>query len=211
MSLQDITNRPSKFRLHVDIEREYATLRSSLSAPSMPNALHQLRMQGCKAVDLWTDGSLYPMDPCSGAPPSFRNITTLPRFIGDGFNGLLGYCMRLHSLFLDEAQKRIQTTTLYQQLQCKYSTEVNDLKQKVVDLTEQLKVQQRESKERFRSFVQVTDNYVQLQHSTRNMRRRIDHFTNLPLGFHARKRKRQSLELLANKGGARKRRLRVTR
>ena len=115
--------------------------------------------------------------------------------------------MRLHSLFLDEAQKRIQTASLFEQLQCRYTKEVNNLKQKVVDLTEQLKLQKRQSEERFRSFVHVTDNYVQLQHSTRNMRRRIDHFTNLPLGFHARKQKRQSVELLANKGGARKRRL----
>ena len=116
MPLQNITNRSSKFWLHVDIEREYATLRSTLLALTMPNVLHQLRMQGNKAIDLWTDGSLYPMDPHSSAPPSFQNITSLLRFIGDGFNGLLSYCMHLHSLFLDEAQKRIQTASLFQQL-----------------------------------------------------------------------------------------------
>ena len=46
MPLQDITNRPSKFWLHVDIEREYATLRSTPSALTNANALHQLQMQG---------------------------------------------------------------------------------------------------------------------------------------------------------------------
>ena len=85
----------------------------------MPNDLHQLQMQGNKAIDLWTDGSLYPMDPHSSAPPSFHNITSLLQFIGDGFNDLLGYCICLHSLFLDEAEKRIQIASLFQQLQCR--------------------------------------------------------------------------------------------
>lgn len=211
MPLQEITNTLAKFRLHVDLDREYATLRSSRLSNNMPNALHQLRMQGCKAIDLWTDGSLYPMDPISGAPPTFRNITMLLRFIGDGFNGMLGYCIRLHSLFLDETRKRLHVETLYQQLQTKYAEDVNKLNHKVADLIEQQKVQLKESKERLRSFFRITDNYVHLQHSTRNMRRRIDHLTHLPLGFQARKRKRQSVDLLASNSGARKRRLRATR
>lgn len=85
------------------------------------------------------------------------------------------------------------------------------LNQKVADLTKQLDSQRKESNECFNSFLRIIDNYVNLQHSTRNMRRRIDHLTHLPLGFQARKRKRQSVELLASRSRARKRGLRATR
>ena len=211
MAHQDITNTTRKFCLHVDLEAAYATLRSSRVSQNAPLALHQLRMQGHKAIDLWTDGSLYPMDPLSGAPPMFRNITMLLRFVGDGYNGLLGYCIRLHSLILDVTRKTIEAESSLHQLQHKFTEEMKTLNQKVADLTKQLDSQRKESNERFNSFLRITDNYVNLQHSTRNMRRRIDHLTHLPLGFQARKRKRQSVELLASRSGARKRRLRATR
>ncbi|MCO5605072.1 hypothetical protein L7F22_059250 [Adiantum nelumboides] len=121
----------------------------------------------------------------------------LLRFIGDGYNGLLGYCMRLHFLFLNEAQKRIALESSFQHVQCNYREDANNLNQKctevvkslhvknlhqkVADLMKQLEVQRRTSKERFSSFVRVTDNYVHLQNSTSNMRRCIDHLTHLPL------------------------------
>ena len=187
MANQDITNTTRKFRLHVDLEAAYATLRSSRVSQNAPLALHQLRMQGHKANDLWTDGSLYPMDPLSGAPPMFRNITMLLRFIGDGYNGLLGYCIRLHSLILDATRKTIEVESSLHQLQHKFTEEMKTLNQKVANLTKQLDSQRKESNERFNSFLRITDNYVNLQHSTRNMRRRIDHLTHLPLGFQARK------------------------
>ena len=93
----------------------------------------------------------------------------------------------------------------------KFTKEMKTLNQKVTDLTKKLDSQHKESNERFNSFLRIIDNYVNLQHSTRNMRRRIDHLTHLPLRFQARKRKRQSVELLASRSEARKRRLRATR
>ena len=93
MPLQDITNTPQKYRLHVDLDPEYATLHSARVSQNAPLAMHQLQMQGHKALDLWTYGSLYPMDPLSTSPPLFQNITMLLQFIGDGYNGLLGYCI----------------------------------------------------------------------------------------------------------------------
>lgn len=205
MALRDITNKPHKFRLHVDLDPAYATLRSTQRDPHL--SLNHLRMQGCKAIDLWTDGSLYPIDPLSSTQPPFQNITAMIRFIGDGWNGLLGYCIRLHSQFVNEAAQRMQMQSALTQSGAK----IQELNLKIKALLEKesaLKVGMVEQK---KSFERVTDNYVRLQYSTRNMRRRIDHFTNLPMGYHARQRKRKALEVLTKSGGAHKRRVRATR
>lgn len=210
MALQDITNAPAKFRLHVDLDREYATLRTCRIANTQAH-LVQLRMQGSKALDLWTDGCLYPIDPLTNAPPSFQNITTLLRFVGNGFNGLLGYCLRLQSIMLHESRRRRDIEVQLEKLQASSSIEINGLREKVTELTKELTKQRLDAEERFSSFVRVTDNYVSLQHSARNMRRRIDHLTHLPIGCGLRKRKRRSVDMLAKKGGALKRRVRATR
>ena len=55
------------------------------------------------------------------------------------------------------------------------------------------------------------DNYIQMQHTARNMRRQIDHLTHIPLGFNVRKCKRQAMLMLSSSGGAQKKRIRQTR
>ena len=210
MALQDITNAPSKFRLHVDIDREYATLRSSRIAPNVERISH-LRMQGCKALDLWTDGGMYPTDPISHQPPPFHNITTLMRFVGDGFNGLLGYCNKLCSLSIHEAGRRMELQAKYDKLQETSASEIKELRKEIVDLVAQLAKQTSDSDKRLDNHIRVTENYISLQNTARNMRRRIDHLTHLPMGCVLRTRKRKSVEVLAKKGGALKRRVRVTR
>ena len=55
-------------------------------------------MQGRKAIYLWTYKNLYPIDPISSAPPPFKSIASLVKFVGDGFNGLSGYFKILHML-----------------------------------------------------------------------------------------------------------------
>ena len=77
--------------------------------------------------NLWTDGNLYPCDPLTGAAPPFRNITQLVRFVGDGFNGFLGYCGRLHA-----AHTR-SIGALQALLQ-----EGEQLKQRIADLTKEV-------------------------------------------------------------------------
>ncbi|KAI5074365.1 hypothetical protein GOP47_0010326 [Adiantum capillus-veneris] len=62
----------------------------------------QLRIVGAKVIDLWLEENLYSPDPTSGATPPLTNIIDLVRFIGNGFNNLLGYCGRLHVLYLEE-------------------------------------------------------------------------------------------------------------
>lgn len=50
---------------------------------------------GLKHVDLWCDGHLYPLDPRRFSHPPFSTPTSLLRFVGDGTDGLLGYCRAL--------------------------------------------------------------------------------------------------------------------
>ncbi|MCO5587359.1 hypothetical protein L7F22_041308 [Adiantum nelumboides] len=210
MALQDITNAPTKFRLHVDIDREYATLRSSRIAPTVEK-ISCLGMQGCKALDLWTDGGIYPRDPISRQPSPFQNITTLMQFLGDGFNGLLGYCNRLCSLSVHETGRRMELQAKYDKLQAASTSEIKKLREEIVDLLAQLAKQTLDSDMRLDNHIRVAENYICLQNRARNMCRRIDHLTHLPMGCVLWKRKRKSVEILAKKGGALKRRVRVTR
>ena len=48
-------------------------------------------------MDLWTDGSLYPKNPATNAPPPFSNVTSLLHFTGDGKQGLLGYIQHIEA------------------------------------------------------------------------------------------------------------------
>lgn len=220
MVLTDVTNVPRKYRLHIDLEPEYSALRAAIRV--QVNGEQYLRSIGCKALNLWTDGNIYPLDPLTNAPPPFRNITMLVRFIGDGHHGLLAYCRRLHSMVLAEAtakrellathNKAMQELEVkHQELEVKHQEESKLLHEKINELNKELKVQKTELDLRFSNFVQVTDNYVHLQHNARNMRRCIDHLTHLPLGFQSRKRSRQSMEVLSKNSGAHKRRIRATR
>lgn len=195
--------------MHVDLEAEYATLRS---AHYTGNVSHDyLRMQGLKAIDLWTDGNLYPFDPITGAAPPFRNITQLMRFVGDGFNGLLGYCERLHTAHLHVLARTQELQCSLSLLQESSKVDKDKLSQRVNELTKELAEQKRRFEERVQKIDQVADNYIRLRHSTRNLRRRVDHFTHLPMGYNARQRKRKAVGLLAKHGGARKRRVKATR
>ena len=210
MALQDITNKSLKFRFQVDLEGEYATIRSNRSGANY-TPLDQLRLQGVKAIDLWTDGDLYPMDPISGSPPPFRSIAALLRFVGNGYGGLLGYCRRLYTLFLDEAGKRRASNYALEQLQVASLAEIKHLSDKVHELSEQIKVHERKMQDDSRSFEEVATKFIRLQYSLRNLRRRVDHLTHLPMGYHMRQRKRKVLEHLSKQSGAHRRRVQATR
>jgi len=42
-------------------------------------------------LDLWVNGSVYPIDPTTNKHLNFFSIQQLLKFIGDGNSGLLGY------------------------------------------------------------------------------------------------------------------------
>ena len=97
MSTSD-TRPSSKFHINIELNLEYATTRSVTQRILIDaKEANRLRMQGKKHIDLWVDGSIYPRDPLTRRYPTFASIHDLIRFVGDGANGLLGYCSRLSS------------------------------------------------------------------------------------------------------------------
>jgi hypothetical protein len=78
------------------------------------------RKAGDHNIDLWYDGTLYPLNPQMGAAPPFQDSKSFLCYLGDGENGLLGYakslsggnhwaewCAQLHKLLeLLDAQRR---------------------------------------------------------------------------------------------------------
>ena len=98
MALREVTNiqhstTMKKKDLHVHILNEYApTKNESLSTQERQTR----RQQGHTNLDLWVHRDLYPNDLSSHHPPSFFDIPSFLQFIGEGENGLLGYCKRLN-------------------------------------------------------------------------------------------------------------------
>ena len=96
---QPPSNTNTKYHLHIDLDNVYAPLQKRRGGNNISETLKaQLREGGAKHVDLWCDGSLYPKDPCTLSTPPFSNPTSLLRFIGDGKNGLLGYCKAISAM-----------------------------------------------------------------------------------------------------------------
>ena len=54
-----------------------------------------IRCSRKKNIDLWSNESIFPIDPTTVSTPNFRNVTSLLKFVGDGSHGLLGYCNHL--------------------------------------------------------------------------------------------------------------------
>ena len=102
------------------------------------DTMNQLRFCGCKALDLWTDGNIYPLDLGYGKHPPFQNLTMLLRFVGDGYSGLLGYCQRLHTTTSNEYHARMQLLHAQKALEAKHSEEIQKLKLDSLDECQKL-------------------------------------------------------------------------
>lgn len=85
---------PKKHHLHIDLDNEYAPIckRSKQVHHISIAEKENLRREGKKHVDLWCDGNLYPINFQTLSPPCFSSPTSLLKFVGDGENGMLGYC-----------------------------------------------------------------------------------------------------------------------
>lgn len=107
------------YHLHVDLSPEYAPLRTRNSKqPKLSTSdMVRYREEKLKHVDLWSSGTLYPIDPCSLQHPDFHSVSQLIIYMCHGKNGLLGYCENLmlygnaHSMqrihYLEEESRKI--------------------------------------------------------------------------------------------------------
>ena len=137
---------PPKFHINIKIDPEYATTRS-VNQRVLRDAeeASRLRMEGKKHIDIWIDGSIYPRDPLNGRYPAFTSVHDLIRFVGDGADGLLGYCFRLaqcgnehvnHLLYLNTLllNSQNQVTGLQNQV-IELQTKINELEESHKKLT----------------------------------------------------------------------------
>lgn len=193
MALSNITN------ISTSSHRRYCSVRVSLldeyapkkhTDPNDTQTFSERRATGQKHVDLWVDGRLYPNDPAAHYHPVFHNLPTFLQFVGRGENGLLGYCKRLST----HESTKIQE--LYNRLY-EMSSTIHHFEHKA-HVSEQLVGELQESI--LKKHMEIS----KLKDSMSNLKR-------TPLGSRERKRGLSSIETLAPKGGARKRRVTATR
>ncbi|MCO5571276.1 hypothetical protein L7F22_025014 [Adiantum nelumboides] len=100
MSLDDVTNVPASSSrgrspgIFLRLPQEYVMAKTTCLG-TLPSS-NKRRAQGEKNVDLWTEGCLYPKDPSLNVHLPFTNIPSLLQYVGNGEQGLLGYCKRLN-------------------------------------------------------------------------------------------------------------------
>lgn len=193
MVLNDITNHAPPTRtnsttsVHIRLPVEFAPKGTRVNDH---RSLLQRRAEGDTNVDLWVDGHLYPSDPMHSYHPTFNNLSTFLQFVGRGETGLLGYCKRLSMHANDNLQWWIHQCQGLQQHIMSQQNNLASLESEVATLKEEM-----EKKDA---------NISKLGNIITQLKR-------TPLGARQRKRPFASVEALAHRGGARKRRVMATR
>lgn len=123
-----------KFHLNIKLNPEYATTRSIYQrAISDKEECQRLRREGKKHIDLWSEGSLYPADPKTGRYPPFHTPHDFIRFVGDGDDGLLGYCSRLLGSYNEHVQyiHHLKSTIIL------YEKQIKELENRIIQSNKQ--------------------------------------------------------------------------
>lgn len=88
--------------IHLQLDEECAPLfkRTRISKEEQPAIQQAMELQcqmGAKNIDLWVQGSIYPLDPLTQLPPQFSGLTSFLKYVCEGTNGLWGYLCRLRN------------------------------------------------------------------------------------------------------------------
>jgi hypothetical protein len=97
--MSDISRKRYKFQ--ATLQSKYAPLIKA--GRMLEDQISKAEFPLCKVLgqtnlDLWTDGSIYLVNPVTGRRPGFRCLKGLLEFVGDGHSGLYGYSTRLASI-----------------------------------------------------------------------------------------------------------------
>lgn len=109
------------YKAQASISAKYAPLiqRGKFIHKQVPkSSFPERRKAGDRNIDLWLDGSLYPVDQRSGKRPKFNSLKGLLEFVGDGEDGLLGYVNSLQSQVshASESASMAQISSLHNQI-----------------------------------------------------------------------------------------------
>lgn len=110
----------STYKVQVSLHPKYAPLiqRGKNIDEQVPRSMFpEKRKAGESHLDLWLDGSIYPVDPRTGKRPKLNCLKGLLEFVGDGSDGFMGYINSLQSRPSEtiERQYIIQIGTLKDQ------------------------------------------------------------------------------------------------
>ena len=86
--------------IHLQLDEEYApffkrTCTSKEDQLAIQEVMDLQRQMGAKNIDLWVQGSIYPLEPLSQLPPQFLGLTSFLKYVCEGTNGLWGYMCRV--------------------------------------------------------------------------------------------------------------------
>ena len=101
--------------------------------------MHNLRMQGKRHIDLSIDGNLYLLDPITQTNPRFYTMHGLVWYVGDGMDGLLGYCNRLNHFQSATLQACEFRRAQLEQLACSANSTIVAMQRTIEDLEMQKK------------------------------------------------------------------------
>ena len=74
---EQIGGKRSLYNLHIELDKEYEPICKRGKASTISNSNMQvLRQQGKKHIDIWSDGSLYLVDPITKSTPPFSSSSS---------------------------------------------------------------------------------------------------------------------------------------
>lgn len=228
--LKDITNRKRKFSPSIELHSDYRTLRSILGLSGTTaideNVKIEMRSAKKKCLDLWVDGELYPLDPQTRMAIPCSDLASFMRYIGDGENGLLGYCKRLEAhgrLVLPYYQHQIEShfrlkVDELMSVNNSLQIEISSLKQQLEKVHEEIEYQKLELQVAHKK--EMDDMVLKLNKSTYTNKqicqklikqKRYINSLKRSNGIRQRRRVHQPVETLATTGGAIKKRIKASR
>ena len=114
MELRDVTNTAStRYIPQIQLAGKYAPLirhGKTFDTQASGISFAAKRAAGDTNIDLWVDGRLYPVDPATQMPPTFRSTKEYLEFLCNSEQGMLGYTKRLKAGEDAQAMERMILT-----------------------------------------------------------------------------------------------------
>lgn len=104
MALRDLTNVGGSYAVQIPMDKKYApVIRKGriIEEQESRSSFPAWRAAAETHIDLWVDGSLYPVDPTTNSPPQFKTTKQYLEFLCHGESGMLGYTKRLKTAVTD--------------------------------------------------------------------------------------------------------------
>lgn len=127
--MENVDNNVARaYKVQVGINGKYAhvIVRNRFLHDQPPKSSFEAKRKShCTNLDLWVDGSIYPIDPTTDKRPKFRCIRSLLEYVGDGESGMLGYIENVGRGMQDSSAHMTVMKVRLEELQKSHTTEHN--------------------------------------------------------------------------------------